>query len=79
MSDTHGLERVTFEDMMREGIKLSDLNYALAHRRRDSSVLLASPTALFILNIDESHYEIYTHKGSEPLGLSYCIWKCPRP
>lgn len=79
MSDTHELERVTFEDMMSAGVKLSDINYALAHRRRDSSILLASPTALFILNIDESYYEKYTHKSSEIPGLSYCIWKCSRP
>ena len=78
MSDTHELERVTFEDMIREGVKLSDINYALAHRR-GSIVLSASSTALFIIKIDEPRRDIYQQRICEILGFSCCIWKCSLP
>ena len=75
MSDTHGLERVTFEDMMREGVKLSNINDALASRDSRKTVVVVAPTgSVFYLNIArEPLYD--SEKGVLEGSPEVTIWK----
>ncbi len=53
MSDTQKLERTVFEEMMGEGVELSDINYALAHRKNNRAILASPRGSVFVLFIQE--------------------------
>ena len=75
MSNMHELERVTFEDMMREGVNLSNINYALACRGSRKFAVVVAPTgSVFYLIIDrEPSYD--SEKGVFEGSPEITFWK----